>query len=141
MADRESLHCKYEVRRVKDPSGRHGECEYFVLDLSHDRAARLAALVYADESGDPELRDELVGLVGRIQRRLGEGDEAPVGVPEVASVDRLDEYINRYQTDRVGDETLGEYITARYHVMHPGQLELVKAKYFGAGQDGETCSD
>jgi hypothetical protein len=36
---------KYDVHRV-DHSPRHPDCQYLVLDLTHDEAARAAALAY-----------------------------------------------------------------------------------------------
>lgn len=39
---------KYEVKRLNDPSGKHQDCEFFVLDLEHDRFADVALRAYAD---------------------------------------------------------------------------------------------
>lgn len=51
------LYQKYEVKRIDDPSGKHDDCEYFVLDWEHDRFAIAAAEAYARacESEFPEL--------------------------------------------------------------------------------------
>lgn len=45
------LYNKFEVRRVdgsSEPGGKHHRCEYFVLDLTHDKHAKAALLAYAD---------------------------------------------------------------------------------------------
>ena len=45
------LYNKFEVRRVdgsSEPGGKHHWCEYFVLDLTHDKHAGAALLAYAD---------------------------------------------------------------------------------------------
>jgi hypothetical protein len=41
------LYGKYRVERVYDPNGKHTRCFYFVLDVQHDKFARLALAVYA----------------------------------------------------------------------------------------------
>lgn len=49
MGDRdEGLYGKYEVRRRGDAIGKHDNCEYFVLDLTHDRHALTALATYAE---------------------------------------------------------------------------------------------
>ncbi len=52
---------KYNVERLNDPEGKHDNCEYFVLDLVHDKFAKPALLAYADacEEEYPELAAEL----------------------------------------------------------------------------------
>lgn len=48
MDDKErGLYDKYIVRRSVDPSGKHADCSYFVLDLTHDPHAWPALLAYA----------------------------------------------------------------------------------------------
>lgn len=42
------LYRKYHVERVNDPDGKHRDCEYFVLDLVHDKFAAAALRAYAD---------------------------------------------------------------------------------------------
>lgn len=45
------LYNKFEVRRVdgsSEPGGKHHGCEYFVLDLTHDKHAPAALLAYAN---------------------------------------------------------------------------------------------
>lgn len=55
------LYAKYEVRRLDDPSGKHNECDYFVLDPKHDKFAKAALQAYADaaEAEYPLLADNL----------------------------------------------------------------------------------
>jgi len=45
------LYNKFRVERVdgsSEPGGKHHGCEYFVLDLTHDKHARAALLAYAE---------------------------------------------------------------------------------------------
>lgn len=45
------LYNKFDVRRTdggSEPGGRHHGCEYFVLDLTHDKHAEAALRAYAD---------------------------------------------------------------------------------------------
>lgn len=55
------LYEKYHVERLNDPAGKHAECEYYVLDLVHDRHAAPALLAYADSCVNefPELAEDL----------------------------------------------------------------------------------
>lgn len=49
LSDEErGLYRKYYVRRLNDPTGKHKNCLYFVLDLTHDPYAIPAAQTYAD---------------------------------------------------------------------------------------------
>lgn len=60
------LYQKYTVERLADPRGRHDECEYFVLDLTHDPLARHAAEQYAylaSKHGYKTLATELLAKV------------------------------------------------------------------------------
>lgn len=44
------LYNKFNVTRIdgsSDPGGKHDGCEYFVLDLTHDKHAKAALLAYA----------------------------------------------------------------------------------------------
>lgn len=54
-------HRKYDVRRLNDPHGKHQDCEFFVLDLEHDKHASVALLAYADACATdrPELASDL----------------------------------------------------------------------------------
>lgn len=66
------LFTKYDVRRRSDPEGKHTNCEFFVLDLVHDRfaAAALSAYAQACSAEYPQLAADLRG-------KLGEGEDAP----------------------------------------------------------------
>jgi hypothetical protein len=52
---------KFYVRRTVDPTGKHDNCFYFVLDLDHDRYALAALAAYANavEELYPELATDL----------------------------------------------------------------------------------
>ncbi len=55
MADsrKQGLYRKYRVQRNDGrdkPGDKHSDCQYFVLDLTHDPFARLAADHYADKA-------------------------------------------------------------------------------------------
>lgn len=45
------LEQRYRVEKVNDPTGRHDECRYFVLDPKHDPHAAAALLAYAAAVG------------------------------------------------------------------------------------------
>lgn len=47
MSTETGLESRYDVRKINDPEGKHGECRYFVLDPEHDPLAREALSVYA----------------------------------------------------------------------------------------------
>ena len=55
------LYRKFNVSRVSDPKGKHKNCEYFVLDMSHDKFARDALNAYASacEHEYPQLAADL----------------------------------------------------------------------------------
>lgn len=42
------IYKKYDVKRVDDPNNKHPDCEYFVLDLTHDKYAIPALIAYAN---------------------------------------------------------------------------------------------
>lgn len=52
MSDKKrGLYLKFEVTRTdgsSEPGGKHHGCEYFVLDLTHDKHAKAALLAYAE---------------------------------------------------------------------------------------------
>jgi hypothetical protein len=54
---------KYQVTRIGDAAGKHDQCVFFVLDLTHDGAARRAALEYATAKNDPELLRSLAETI------------------------------------------------------------------------------
>lgn len=60
----QGLFFKYRVTRTdgsSKPGGKHHECEYFVLDVAHDKFARAALTAYADacQSEFPNLAKDL----------------------------------------------------------------------------------
>ena len=59
--EKRGLYQKYQVTRLHDPSGKHRECEFYVLDLIHDGYARAALLAYAAACEDefPKLARDL----------------------------------------------------------------------------------
>lgn len=64
MTDSHGYYNKFTVARVDrsdGPGDKHDGCDYFVLDLTHDPAARRAVLAYADacEVQRPQLAAEL----------------------------------------------------------------------------------
>lgn len=66
----DKLYEKYTVRRTDrkdEPGGKHERCVLFVLDLTHDHAACLAALAYAGvvEGTSPGLASDLRQAVMR----------------------------------------------------------------------------
>jgi hypothetical protein len=42
------LYNKYTVTRLHDGSGKHRECDFFVLDITHDPYALIALAAYAE---------------------------------------------------------------------------------------------
>lgn len=42
------LYAKFNVERLSDPKGKHLSCDYFVLDMDHDKHALAAIAAYAD---------------------------------------------------------------------------------------------
>jgi len=44
------IYRKYHVERLNDPSGKHADCAYFVLDPRHDPIARVALDAYWKEA-------------------------------------------------------------------------------------------
>ena len=56
-----SLYRKYDVKRLRDPQNKHGQCHFFVLDLTHDEFAAPALDAYAAacEAKRPELASDL----------------------------------------------------------------------------------
>jgi hypothetical protein len=55
------IYRKYEVRRVSDPTGKHDDCDYYVLDPTHDPFAIPAMRAYASacEAEYPQLAADL----------------------------------------------------------------------------------
>lgn len=72
--DRErGLYEKYRVERLNDPAGKHNNCRYFVLDLTHDKHAGPALQAYARSClrEYPALADDLLDLADQIHQRHG----------------------------------------------------------------------
>jgi hypothetical protein len=68
------LYGKYRVERTDGksaPGAKHHGCEYFVLDLTHDRFAREALTAYARACAD-----EYPTLANDLHRKLGWSNEA-----------------------------------------------------------------
>lgn len=63
MSDTEKgLEARYFVQKIDDPSGKHDQCRYFVLDPQHDPIARDALSLYssrARRAGFIPLADDL----------------------------------------------------------------------------------
>ena len=60
------LYRKFHVTR-HDPSGRHSNCFYFVLDMDHDEFAIDALTTYAEKCAEkyPILAADLRGVIAR----------------------------------------------------------------------------
>jgi hypothetical protein len=66
------IYRKYEIRRTdgsSKPGGKHADCAYFVLDLTHDPFALPALKAYAEACREthPILASELDDVSGRPQ--------------------------------------------------------------------------
>ncbi|MFJ2298127.1 hypothetical protein [Oerskovia paurometabola] len=89
----ERLGAKYRVERTSDPTGKHANCGYFVLDPQHDPHAVTAMRAYsaAVRSERPALADDLDAWVGApvsVTRR----EEEWVEVAGRAALDSLREF-------------------------------------------------
>jgi hypothetical protein len=63
------LEGRYRVEKINDPTGKHDDCRYFVLDPQHDRLAVEALLTYeraARREGYHALADDLVAWRTRL---------------------------------------------------------------------------
>lgn len=78
MSDnRRGIYNKFNVTRAdgsSGPGGKHERCEYFVLDLVHDKHAIAALRAYAESCGNeyPQLRRDLLIQAGALS--LGKYD-------------------------------------------------------------------
>lgn len=90
--DATGLEARYEVRKINDPTGKHNECRYFVLDPQHDPTARGALNLYAARTPHDrlrrDLRDWLDGLAPAEQDDDWEGDVLACGHTERMERDR-----------------------------------------------------
>ena len=83
MSDRSrGLYQKYLVKRRHDPEGKHDDCDFFVLDLVHDKHARPALLAYADSAERDgyqalarDLRERAESMPEPAHRGEGEGGD------------------------------------------------------------------
>ena len=64
------LYDKYRVERRNDPTKKHKDCEYFVLDLSHDPFSwdALNAYAFACERKFPTLASDLRNKMKQINK-------------------------------------------------------------------------
>jgi hypothetical protein len=70
------LYGKYKIERLDGsslPGGKHERCEYFVLDLEHDKHAKAALRAYAKSCAKeyPALARDLRDLMKRPERDCG----------------------------------------------------------------------
>lgn len=66
MSDTRGVYRKFEVRRTDgDPTGKHRQCTYWVLDLDHDENALPALRAYAKscKKTRPQLYKELRTMI------------------------------------------------------------------------------
>jgi hypothetical protein len=80
------IYKKYTVTRLNDPNDKHTDCEYFVLDFTHDKFAPAALRAYAAACASeyPRLAADLLNTANFIARLTfiekadkGPEDEAP----------------------------------------------------------------
>lgn len=75
------LYRKFDVRRVDaDAQARHGDCDYFVLDIDHDPLALVALTAYADAAraaGYVTLSDDLLAKIAAVEN-MSEDDDPTV---------------------------------------------------------------
>lgn len=83
MTDTRGIHWKYDVKRadIRDqrPGDRHYGCDYFVLDLTHDPDALVAATAYAEACMEsrPQLSADLLRKVAEHDRWRTDMDAPP----------------------------------------------------------------
>lgn len=80
MSDKtRGLYDKFTVRRKdgsSEPGGKHHGCEYFVLDLTHDKHASAALLAYADSCAA-----EYPLLAADLREKASGGEDWRKGLP------------------------------------------------------------
>ena len=86
------LYRKYEVRRLHDPSGKHEDCEYYVLDWKHDPFTIPAMSVYADACAAkfPVLAASLRYMVQYYGGSVATPATPPASAPTLARLEALD---------------------------------------------------
>jgi hypothetical protein len=89
---------KYRVERLNDPTGKHDECAYFVLDITHDRHARNALCAYANSCRVefPQLAADLHAMLSA--EALAEREDTV----KAALVRALETAINSVECDSIG---------------------------------------
>lgn len=74
----QGIYRKYQVTRLNDPNGKHDICEFFVLDLRHDRHAVPALRTYAKSCSKkfPQLAKDIRRTLYVLhERKLGRGGD------------------------------------------------------------------
>ena len=115
--EKRGLYQKYQVTRLHDPSGKHRECEFYVLDLIHDGYARAALLAYAAACEDefPKLARDLAAKLNprasseetRLARALAvflESHQQPAPHPGSESREPFDDTASAYYVCVTCDE-------------------------------------
>ncbi len=80
-SDEYGLHNKFNVIRTDGNSGvgkKHYGCEYFVIDLHHDKLAPKVLRMYSENTDDPNLRDDLIAKAIEIEDRNDERIEEKI---------------------------------------------------------------
>lgn len=68
MSDKTTgLYNQYFVEKMDDPTNKHRKCQYYVLDINHDKFAGAALRAYANacESEYPNLALDIRNLICR----------------------------------------------------------------------------
>jgi hypothetical protein len=121
------LYMKYRVERTdgsSGPGGKHEACDYFVLDLKHDKFAYNALVAYANacEAQFPHLYDDLIDKLNAMRphgcvplRKLGEPQPEPCLAPAIIEGENLRFYCIEHAVDlnRRGYSSLGRWAQAR----------------------------
>lgn len=74
MSDQTGLEGRYEVRKVDDPTGKHDQCRYFVLDPQHDPLAAAALRYYAQRTPHRALSRDLHDWLDNLVAHDGGGE-------------------------------------------------------------------
>jgi hypothetical protein len=76
--EKRGLYNKYHVERLNDTTGKHKDCEYYVLDLKHDKFSLPALTAYHDAciAEFPELAKDLREKISQMKllRAAAEGE-------------------------------------------------------------------
>lgn len=85
MSDQEKgLYRKYNVERLNDPTGKHADCTYYVLDLNHDKFAVPALEAYAAACAEdyPTLAFDLRHTAAATARKLNYAPPSSIAARE-----------------------------------------------------------